>query len=323
VKPFENSLSRLWLLISMKLGRCPYCMRASARGTLAAWVALGIVSLVWSHSMLHGLALLVALGFTALLLAHMAAFTWRAVPHVVRSIGWPPAPQHSAERREFLGEAMKVGATAVALSLLSFGRVVLVRADTNRCKTQRLNQFLSASGSDTDEAKRNLELQARTFCDDLCRDKWCAPSTKTCKLISVPSFERKGGLELGACSGGESGSSGGMSGVSCVAFLHLCDCDCEGDFISPNCAGPNVFDVTAEGATEEEARANLLEQAVADCSAVCSKKDQDCEARNRFCVSRSRGYQVGIRRCDPHPKKSGVFICTGRVICPCECAKEF
>jgi hypothetical protein len=66
-------------LISRKLGRCPGCLRASAIGTIAGWTVAVAISLGGSHPLVVWVSVLVALGFTLLLLAHLAALIARMV----------------------------------------------------------------------------------------------------------------------------------------------------------------------------------------------------------------------------------------------------
>jgi hypothetical protein len=64
-------------LIASKLGRCPRCIRASAFGTLAGWIAAALVSVAWPTPILLGLSFLLAIGFSTLLVAHLLAFLAR------------------------------------------------------------------------------------------------------------------------------------------------------------------------------------------------------------------------------------------------------
>jgi hypothetical protein len=62
-----------WPLAS-KLGKCARCMRASAWGALAGWMAVLLLRLIWPRPLALGLSSLLALAFTSLLSAHLIAF---------------------------------------------------------------------------------------------------------------------------------------------------------------------------------------------------------------------------------------------------------
>jgi hypothetical protein len=110
-------------LIPRKLGRCGRCISLSARGTLASWVAAGAAYLLWPNPWVWGPVVLVAAGFTTLLLAHFVAFTAGLAvysdgrPEATRAQGGPVELQ--LERRTFLRHA--------GLGLAAFGALLVGR----------------------------------------------------------------------------------------------------------------------------------------------------------------------------------------------------
>ena len=62
-----------------KLGKCPKCMRWSTAGSLLSWLVVTHLYLLKPHVILFDLTLILAMGFTSLLVAHIVAFTLRGV----------------------------------------------------------------------------------------------------------------------------------------------------------------------------------------------------------------------------------------------------
>jgi hypothetical protein len=122
------ALERFRRQASAKLGRCPYCIRAAARGTVGSWIATAVLCLAWPHPVPVSVALAVALGFTALFVAHLLAYTWRAVPRLLCAMNERSRLDPDVAGRRFVGSALRRSTTAVAMSLLGFGRTLLAGA---------------------------------------------------------------------------------------------------------------------------------------------------------------------------------------------------
>ena len=65
--------------LSTKLGRCPFCIRWSALGTVLSWSTVGLLALVRVEWITLMGAITLALGFTTLIGAHLLVFTSRAL----------------------------------------------------------------------------------------------------------------------------------------------------------------------------------------------------------------------------------------------------
>jgi hypothetical protein len=68
--------------VRSKLGRCLFCIRLSAAGTLAGWAMFALTGALYPVPPVLGFALLLAAGFTLLLLAHMLALMARSLSGV-------------------------------------------------------------------------------------------------------------------------------------------------------------------------------------------------------------------------------------------------
>lgn len=100
----SNCLGKgLRALVSRKLGRCPKCMRLSARGTLISWLITAGMYLVLPNPYLIGLTLLVATSFTLLWISHTIAFTLR-VGYALKEVrhAEPDEQGSKLQRRQFI-----------------------------------------------------------------------------------------------------------------------------------------------------------------------------------------------------------------------------
>jgi len=68
-------------LLSSKLGRCPKCIRWSLTGTVVSWVVDIVLLWLQLPPLFSRLGFVVAASFTALLMAHLIAFTIRVASH--------------------------------------------------------------------------------------------------------------------------------------------------------------------------------------------------------------------------------------------------
>lgn len=108
--------TRLRMLISAKLGRCPRCMRWSVIGSLTGWAVSAIVYFLWPNPILLSLSVLVAVSFTLLMISHIVVFMAR----VARTLRDHQPGKHDkavlempkgqdVDRRQFMGPVVKAG----------------------------------------------------------------------------------------------------------------------------------------------------------------------------------------------------------------------
>jgi hypothetical protein len=88
--------------VSSKLGRCPRCMRASLRGTLASGAVALALAITGLPPLLTALATLVAAGFGALTLAHAAAFVHHGTRAPTAGHSRPCCGQRPSDGQPFL-----------------------------------------------------------------------------------------------------------------------------------------------------------------------------------------------------------------------------
>jgi hypothetical protein len=73
----RRTIAAIRMLMSRKLGKCPKCMKASARGAFAGWIAYAILYLVRPTPLLRVFVLAVAASFSLLMISHIVAYTLR------------------------------------------------------------------------------------------------------------------------------------------------------------------------------------------------------------------------------------------------------
>jgi hypothetical protein len=271
--------------IRWKLGRCPRCMRAAARGTFAAWIVAAILAAACPHPVPWGLALGVALAFTALFFAHMLAYLSRRVPRVLGELEGRLPQETDFSRRRFLDAGLRMGATAVMISLSGFGRVVLA-SEEKKCQghTERINSFC-ISDSSREDAVLSLRSSASGACfnsichrferDNTCQTRQCISTDDSPKFISFdPARDCEENLGV---------PEGDRERWECCAdFLCACECDPPLDeraaaLCEPCCKALAVA-VAAQGGDAD----NTLGQ----CISGCTHGDGPCADCIGCCSSR-------------------------------------
>jgi hypothetical protein len=114
-------------LVTRKLGACPRCMRASLGVAIGAWAIYGVARTVSEAPLVHAVALVVAGGFTALFLAHVAAFYVRvARPWRAGTLG--DGIQGQSRRRFFVTSGALLGGVLLAPLSRVFSVPVLAKS---------------------------------------------------------------------------------------------------------------------------------------------------------------------------------------------------
>jgi hypothetical protein len=178
--------SRVRRLLAAKLGRCPFCMRASARGTVASWAAVLTLAFTWPNPVALAVASVITFGFTLLMVSHLITYmirvglTLRAVQEEERPARMPSVDHQG--RRTFMVSVGKAGVAALLISL--FGRRVAVWAQMAPC-----------SGEGVLHTDEDGEVKVgRLICSGTC------PGEAECERQSVG--KKKGGEEqFCACKG--------------------------------------------------------------------------------------------------------------------------
>src|SRR5262245_21243503 len=70
-------IEHLKRFVDSKLGRCPFCMRASLYFSVVCWLTFAALVLYWPVTAAMGAALLLAVAFSLLALAHLTVFSGR------------------------------------------------------------------------------------------------------------------------------------------------------------------------------------------------------------------------------------------------------
>jgi len=298
-------------LVSEKLGVCPFCMRASALGSLASWAIYVGARLTHLDRMPAGpllLALLVVVAscFTLLICAHLVAYMVRTARDI-RAFEHRPAAQEvtspattldrsTLSRREFVRVVLGAGAYAAAIAVLgtvpTFGQA---QPCTATIEPTFPDNIAAGAGA---EAATDLAQGAVLVCDALCDERTCAGGSRCLQkgppVITQPKCQGAGAQRF------------------CSASIKRCSCGC-----TP-CAGTHepAFPMSGYGIGANQGTAGPA--AEADAKRLC---DNFC---NRFkncqpleCV-RDSDPQLGERKVYHIQNVVHVKIRIKR--CKCKCA---
>jgi len=304
------ALVRFGVLVSEKLGVCPLCMRASALGSVLAWVVYGGIRAARLDPILPAalvaLTLIVALAFTTLIAAHLAAYMVRVARRTRRSRdgrGAGASSNHAfLSRREFFGLILRAGAYAAATAFLgpfaAFGQA-------NTCAGKRepgYQRTETASGATKEEALGAFRAKAEQFCSLLCEDLDCGTDGGCVRegpiVVSEPECW-----------------PGILGGVVCQGEVKQCTCGCK------KCKGshdPLVFGDHAWGlgASDAAARGDLPVNARTMCDKICARhKDclppKTCKRNGEPVLGEIKSWKSGFNS----------YEARARLIkCPCDCA---
>ncbi len=207
---FDCCQGGLKSLIASKLGQCPRCMRVATFGALGAWALTVLLYLVWPVPALVGIGLLVAVGFTALLIAHLVAFTVRLMA-LRQAIAATDTTEHAAfspGRRAATARVLRMGLAALLASVFGVGLFGRPRvAHASKCEevhaTNEEKKTTLCAPNETSakaEALPFLTKKGREFAVALCATFNNDCTSKKCNLKST-GFGGLSCKQIGACKG--------------------------------------------------------------------------------------------------------------------------
>ena len=304
-------LLRIRALFSRKLGVCPFCMRTSGLGTLIAWALYAGAALVFPHGLARILLLILAVAFTLLLSAHIAAYVARAVIRWRACRGLLEDGDRDADsglrRREFLRLVMHASAYAIAFSLPGAARVfgqMFPPCAGIHGQTGNPDAAISTAGADAAGARDNYVLRAQRICDAYCASyvfhSPCGP-VQTC-VQSAPPVVAEPTIKPGV--------------FSADGRVKECTCACKG------CPGeriPMAPGNIAQGSDPVPATADqkMEDDAVAKCNVIC-ERNTDCLLPNDC---KHTGHTLGKKK---HFAHAGVITAEAPILsCTCDCVPPF
>jgi len=311
--------------VSEKLGVCPFCMRASALGSLASWAIYAGARLIHLDRMPAGpllLALLaiVASCFTLLISAHLVAYMVRAARDIREFERRPTAqevaspattfPRSTLSRREFIRVVLGAGAYAAMIALLgtvpSFGQPMC----TDGVQPAPSDTILGR-GDDDDEALEQMIDNANAFCEDWCNAKGCGGLK--CMHSGKPVITAPKCKTL---------SNGQRSCVTTVKGGCNCGCKaCQGRHIPTNSIWGKEHIAEGAGVSAGAAQGMMEADAKTKCDNFCGKFS-DCPAAPpppKMC-RRETDPQLGDRKTWEVPGDPNPFRVKARIkACQCKC----
>lgn len=296
----------VWARITAKLGRCPRCLRASARGTLVAWGVATILVIVWPHPLALAGALVLAGGFTLLLVSHLVAYMGRLARRLRQVSAGPepglPAATSSLSRRELLWTVGKAGSLAVLVALV--GRPLGVSAQPACAGVHAPGLALSGTGASRKAAVDAYDADAVAKCDAFCLARGCPAGSKCLRSgaagRSTPKCTKDNVTDMWTCTG----------------QLTACPCDCFA-CDATNVPPPPQNQAVGTGNTQELARAAVTTDAEAKCEAFCQLIDTCPGEPQPPCRLFGAPTVINIK-CTGNRQQG--FTCTGTITnCPCTC----
>jgi len=299
-------------LVSEKLGVCPFCMRASARGAIAAWAlyALGraferrlaVPPFAWT------LLLACAWALTLLIAAHLVTYMARRAARIraiERGVGRDRPPNRLLTRREFASLVLGAGAAAAAIALFDY---VPAQAGIVNCPgTFDMNREGLGFGTTDTEADESFKDSEATICDLFCATKICASGGCVRNTVVPPVH------------GDKKFGPGPLNSRRCTATIKQCSCTCStcsGDHSLNRWLGSDY----ASGAANNllGATAEMMKQAREKCDKECGRY-RDCHPNPPLNCKRN-----GDPAMDPdtlkHYGEAGTIWVTQRVkTCHCSC----
>lgn len=218
-------LSMVRLLFAAKLGRCPLCMRMSARGTLAGWAVVFTVAFAWPNPIALTVASVIAFCFTLLAVTHFITYMFR-VGLTLRALQDGEGPVrmpcvNDQGRRTFMLSIGKAGVAALLISL--FGRRVAVWAQQGRTCTGEGVLLADEDGNNDGDHENSDPRAGALICSGDCPQgivctrqssrndhggvrEWCGcpgqPEPTDCHLVKItPGRGEGGGPPFFTCAG--------------------------------------------------------------------------------------------------------------------------
>jgi hypothetical protein len=301
--------------ISEKLGVCPFCMRASARGALAAWALYGVGRAMGPRLAAPPWVWLVLLAaawaFTLLIAAHLVAYMARRAARLhamQRMVAREWNGRRLLSRREFVSRVLGAGAGAAAIAV--FGHVPAQGGIINCPGKFDMNRTETAPGDTNADAEANFLALADSICDFLCSTKICA-SGGCIRNSSLPVVTSDKAFGPGV---------GG--GRKCTGTIKQCNCTCG------KCAQDHSLNrfvgedyASGSGLTNAAADAQMMANAREKCDQECGRY-RDCSPNPPLNCKRN-----GDPVMDPNTYKSDApdphhayYYSTQRVkTCRCSC----
>jgi TAT (twin-arginine translocation) pathway signal sequence len=292
--------------ISEKLGVCPFCMRASALGSIAAWsvywLSGWLVPGLVAPAPIRFLLPLVAWSFTLLIASHLTAYMVRTARYMrsreaarVVAVARPFAGEPMS-RRDFMKTVLAAGAYAATIAVLghvpSFGQATCAgKHDVD------LTIHLGIGGSEA-IAREEYDLAADSRCDNYCSSfpcvGGCVRSTSAPRVRTPP--------ECKELTGG---------GWQCTGKVKQCNCTCDkcfGDHSLNRVHGQDY--AQGIGASAASAETDMMVDARKKCDKECErykdcptpqtcKRNGDPEMEGQFKWGGLHGHQR-VKRCKCH-----------------------
>lgn len=303
--------------ISEKLGVCPFCMRASALGTLAGWAAYAGAR--WMHldavAGARAIPILIALAascFTVLISAHLVAYMMRFAREArgLSRVTWSSragskatiVEARSLTRREFIGAVL--GAGAYAASIAVFGSAPLSARVQDTCSANGgmaeppAPDNVAAGYSPNDaQSTRDMLESAVWLCDNFCMELACAGGGRCLRagpaVLSKADCRTFEGQRL------------------CSATVKRCQCGCNSCTGSHEPRPPQSgFGV---GGTQDAAR----QAAEADARAICDRFCAEFKDCNALTCKRDGDPQFGPNKHWPY--QNAIQYKVRIVKCKCKC----
>lgn len=259
--------------ISEKLGVCPYCMRASALGSLASWTVYFLIGFAARWIVLPDtvrlLVLAGACAFTLLISAHLVAYMVRIGRRVRSCQTAVAAASTSSERvvsrREFMSTVLAAGAAAAAVAVLGH---VPTYGQAGGCEGKYdMDADAIGIGGDETEARESYDDFVDGRCDSFCKDKPCPGGDGCVRSTVAPRVRTQPKCEPGV----------GTTWV-CRGKVKQCSCTCShcfGDHSLHRWLGSDY--ANGYGLTQAEAEAEMIKEAREMCTKECERY-QNCLA---------------------------------------------
>jgi hypothetical protein len=294
-------------LIERKLGVCPYCMRASALGSIIGWLLFAVAWLFLPSRSLQILLLVGASAFTLLISAHLVAYlvrvglSLRERDRIIRSAN--PAVGQGLARREFLALVLKAGAYALAVALFPGARVAQAANCVGNHDVSGDPEIAFPAGANTytsprSAAEAGLIAAVKAKCDALCAAKTCDANPPTCLSSGVPVRDPMD------CT--ESDQNPGF--WRCTAIVKQCPCKCftcveqkpppPGDFGYGIGADAGAAGTAAEADADAKCKAFCEQIKCSPASKVCKSLGKTLEKKKPGKLpNNDRTSRAGIRAC--------------------------
>jgi hypothetical protein len=298
-------------VVSEKLGVCPFCMRASARGALVAW------SVYWLGRALDhqaavpaaawALLLAGAWAFTLLIVAHLIAYMARRASRIraiERSIAHDRHRGRVLTRREFVSLVLGAGAMAAAIAV--FGHVPAQGGIVNCPGKFDMNREASGFGGTNRDAEDDFHDLVDAICDTLCSTKICT-SGGCVRNSNVPRVHTE--------------KKYGPSGAhrTCTATIKQCSCSCS------VCTAPHSLNRWAGqdyaggvDITEGIAAGKMMEDARKKCDQECGRY-RDCHPNPPLNCKRNGDPEMDPNTYKADPGPGIVWVYQRVKNCRCSC----